>query len=296
MKEMKSILILSLAFIILPCLHAAPKPERLALWDNHAPIGEGKFKEEDAWIHVHRPAKPNGAAVVICPGGGYGMQVMGAEGHGIALWFNDHGVTGVVLQYRLPRGRSFVPLMDAQRALRTVRSNAKEWNLDPKRIGIMGFSAGGHLASTAATHFDKGDPKAKDPVDRLSCRPDFSILVYPVVSMGKHTHRGSKRNLLGNNPTEKMVELFSNEKQVTKETPPIYLAHAVDDRPVPPENSRALYAALQKNKVPSEYLELPNGGHGLNGYKGPSWDAWQKNSLLWLAKLKVITAPTKSKE
>ena len=291
---MKSILDLPLILFILPCLHAAPKPERIALWDNHAPIGEGKFKEEDAWIHVHRPANPNGAAVIICPGGGYGMQVMGGEGHGIAQWLNGHGVTGVVLQYRLPKGRSFVPLMDAQRAIRTVRANAKKWNLDPKRIGIIGFSAGGHLASTAATHFPRfGEPPAKNPFDRISCRPDFAILVYPVVTMGKYTHRGSKRNLLGNEPTEEMEKLFSNEKQVTKETPPIFMAHAVDDRPVPPENSRALYAALQKNKVPSEYLELPNGGHGLNGYKGPSWDAWQKNSLLWLAKRKMIPAPTK---
>jgi len=291
---MKSILLPLLAFLIIQSLHAAPKPKKIALWDNHAPIGEGKFKQEDAWIHLHQPAKPNGAAVIICPGGGYRGQVMGAEGHGIAKWLNGHGVTGVVLQYRLPRGRSFVPLMDAQRAIRTVRSKAEEWQLDPKKIGIIGFSAGGHLASTAATHFPKsGEPPAKNPFDRISCRPDFAILVYPVVTMGKHTHGGSKRNLLGNNPDAKMVDLFSNEKQVTKDTPPIYLAHAVDDRPVPPENSRALYAALQKNKVPSEYLELPNGGHGLNGYKGPSWDAWQKGSLEWLAKIKMIPVPTK---
>ena len=196
----------------------------------------------------------------------------------------------MVLQYRLPRGRSFVPLMDAQRAIRTVRSKAEEWKLDPKKIGIIGFSAGGHLASTAATHFPKsGEPPAKNPFDRISSRPDFAILVYPVVTMGKYTHGGSKHNLLGNKPDAKMVDLFSNEKQVTKNTPPIYLAHAVDDRPVPPENSRALYAALQKNKVPSEYLELPNGGHGLNGYKGPSWDAWQAGSLQWLKEIKIIT-------
>jgi acetyl esterase/lipase len=283
-----TIRLLPLTLLILPCLNAAPKPERIALWDNHAPIGNGKFAKEDAAIFVHSPAKPNGAAIIICPGGGYGTQVMGAEGHGIAKWLNGHGVTGVVLQYRLPKGRSFVPLYDAQRSLRTVRANAKKWKLDPNRIGIMGFSAGGHLASTAGTHFDKGNPKAKDPSDRMSCRPDFTILVYPVVTMGRHTHGGSRRNLLGNSPTAELVELFSNEKQVTKDTPPTYLAHAVDDRPVPPENSRALYKALQENKIPSEYLELPNGGHGLNGYKGPSWDAWQKNSLLWLAKQKMI--------
>jgi len=294
MKEMKSILLPLLAFLIVQSLHAAPKPKKIALWDNHAPIEDGKFKQEDAWIHLHQPAKPNGAAVIICPGGGYRGQVMGAEGHGIAKWLNGHGVTGVVLQYRLPKGRSFVPLEDAQRAIRTVRSKAEEWKLDPKKIGIIGFSAGGHLASTAATHFPKfGEPPAKNLFDRISCRPDFAILVYPVVTMGKHTHGGSKRNLLGNNPDAKLVDLFSNEKQVTKNTPPIYLAHAVDDRPVPPENSRMLYAALQKNKVPSEYLELPNGGHGLNGYKGPSWDAWQKGSLEWLAKIKVIPVPAK---
>jgi acetyl esterase/lipase len=282
------IALLPLTLLILPCLNAATKPERITLWDNNAPIGNGKFAKEDAAIHIHSPDKPSGTAVIICPGGGYGGQVMGAEGHGIAKWLNGHDITGVVLQYRLPRGRSFVPLYDAQRSIRTVRANAKKWNLDPKRIGIMGFSAGGHLASTAGTHFDKGDPKAKDPIDRMSCRPDFTILVYPVVTMGRHTHGGSRRNLLGNNPTKELVELFSNEKQVTKDTPPTYLAHAVDDRPGPPENSRAFYKALQANKIPSEYLELPNGGHGLNGYKGPSWDAWQKNSLIWLAKQKMI--------
>jgi acetyl esterase/lipase len=269
------------------------EPQKVSLWNNHAPVGNGKFAEEDAEISVHYPLNPNGAAVIICPGGGYGGLVMGSEGHGIATWLANHGITGIVLRYRLPNGRSFVPLMDAQRALRLVRHRAKEWKLDPKRIGIIGFSAGGHLASTVATHFDPGDPRAKEPIDRQSCRPDFSILVYPVVTMGKHTHGGSKRNLLGQEPSEEMIRLFSNEQQVTKDTPPTFLAHAVDDRPVPPENSRALYAALQKNKVPSEYIELPNGGHGLNGYKGPSWDAWQKGSLEWLAKIKMIPAPTK---
>ena len=214
---------------------------------------------------------------------------MGAEGHGIAKWLNEHGITGVVLQYRLPKGRSFIPLEDAQRAIRLVRHRSKEWGLNGNRIGIMGFSAGGHLASTAATHFPKfGQPPAKDPFDRISCRPDFAVLIYPVVTMGKHTHVGSKRNLLGNNPDPKMVVLFSNEKQVTKDTPPIFMAHAVDDRPVPPENSRLLYAALKKEGIQSKYLELPNGGHGLNGYKGPSWDAWQVGAIDWLGKINIL--------
>ena len=265
----------------------ASSAEVVQIWKGRAPIGEGKFEKSDTQITVHRAAKDSGAAIVICPGGGYGGLVTGAEGHGIAKWLNGHGITGVVLEYRLPKGRPFVPLLDAQRAIRTVRANAKEWNIDPSQVGIIGFSAGGHLASTAATHFDDGDPRAKELVDRESCRPDFAILVYPVVTMGDETHGGSRRNLLGPDPSPKLIELFSNEKQVTKNTPPMFLAHALDDRPVPPENSKALFEALQAMKVPSQYLELPSGGHGLNGYKGPMWDAWQKQSLAWLDELKL---------
>jgi len=262
---------------------AASKPERIALWTGKTPISKSA-------ITVHRPAKPNGASAVICPGGGYGGLVMGAEGHGIAKWLNKHGVTGIVLQYELPRGRSNVPLRDAQRAIRMARANAQKWKLDPKRIGIIGFSAGGHLASTAGTHFDAGDSKATDLIDKVSCRPDFMVLVYPVVTMGPKTHRGSKRNLLGGRPTAKLVTLFSNEKQVNKNTPPAYLAHAKDDRVVVPDNSRDFHAALKANGVASEYLELPSGGHGLNGYRGPNWDAWQTGSLRWLAAQKMIPA------
>jgi acetyl esterase/lipase len=261
------------------------EPLKVSLWNGRAPVGDGQFQDEDAWIFVHRPENPGGTAVVICPGGGYATKVIGPEGHGIADWLNQHGITGIVLDYRLPAGRGFVPLLDAQRALRTVRARADEWNLDPGRIGIMGFSAGGHLASTAATHFDDGDAKADDAIDRLGCRPDFAILVYPVVSMGEHTHGGSKRNLLGESPSAELVELFSNERQVHEDTPPMFLAHAVDDKPVPPENSRALHAALLDHKIATKYLELPSGGHGLDGYQGPMWDAWQKQSLEWLAEI-----------
>ena len=266
----------------------APPPERLALWTDQAPIGDGKFAAENAFITVYRPAKPNGAAVVICPGGGYGMLCTDPEGHGIAKWLNGHGVTGVVLEYRLPGGRQSVPLLDAQRALRTVRSKAREWGCDPARIGIMGFSAGGHLAATAATHFDAGDARAKDPIQQLACRPDFAILIYPVITMGQSTHGGSRQNLLGANPAPAAVELFSNEKQVTGRTPPVFLAHAQDDTLVTPDNSQMLYDALQAHKVPSQYLKLPSGGHGLNGYRGPMWDAWQSQSLQWLAARKFI--------
>jgi acetyl esterase/lipase len=233
--------------------------------------------------------------MVICPGGGYGGLVVGAEGHLIADWLASHGITGVVLEYRLPKGRKMVPLLDAQRSIRTVRYHAADWKLDPKKIGIIGFSAGGHLASTAGTHFDAGNPSAEDPIDRVSCRPDFAVLVYPVVTMGEKTHGGSKKNLLGLEPKPADIELFSNEKQVTDQTPPIYLAHAVNDKAVPPENSRQLYAALVQHHVPAKYLELPSGGHGLDGYKGPMWDAWQTGSLQWLAQLGLIPASDAAK-
>ncbi len=287
---------LGVTFAILTCLTPAAvsaqvdpaKPERIGLWSKKAPTGDGTFEGADAFITLHRPEKPNGTAIVICPGGGYGGLVVGAEGHGIAKWLNGHGITGVVLEYRLPKGRSHVPLLDAQRALRTVRARAKEWNLDSARIGIMGFSAGGHLASTAGTHFDAGESAATDPVQKMSCRPDFVILVYPVISMGPKGHQGSRNNLLGKNADAKLVDLFSNEKQVTENTPPTFLAHAKDDRVVPPEHSQMFYEALQAKKVLSHYLELPSGGHGLNGYKGPMWDAWQQRSLAWLAEAKLV--------
>lgn len=261
------------------------RPQKLSLWNGPAPIGDGTSEDVDVRVTLHRPATPNGTAIVICPGGGYGGLVTGGEGHGIAKWLNGHGITGLVLEYRLPRGRPYVPLLDAQRAIRTARANAKSWNIDTKKIGIIGFSAGGHLASTAATHFDSGISQSKDPVTRQSSRPDFAILVYPVVTMDKTTHAGSRRNLLGDNPSDELIDLFSNEKQVTAESSPTYLAHALDDTAVVPANSQAFYDALKSHRIPTEYLPLPSGGHGLNGYKGPMWDAWQKQSLEWLAKL-----------
>ncbi|MBT4868052.1 MAG: alpha/beta hydrolase [Planctomycetaceae bacterium] len=264
------------------------KPKRISLWSS-------KSTERTGAITVHRAVNGNGAAVVICPGGGYGGLVTGAEGHGIARWLNTHGVTGIVLEYELPKGRHAVPLQDAQRSIRMTRANAKAWKLNPGRIGIMGFSAGGHLAATAGTHFDAGKKKAADPIDRVSCRPDFMILVYPVISMGPQGHGGSRRNLLGNDPTDELKLLYSNEKQVTKDSPPAYLAHAKDDKVVLIEHSRMLHRALKAHKVASELLELPSGGHGLNRYSGPMWDAWQTGSLRWLAAQKMIPATAKTK-
>lgn len=267
---------------------ASAGQERLALWNGEAPAGEGHVSKADAFITVHHPAKTNGASVVICPGGGYGGLVTGPEGHGIAAWLNQHGITGIVLEYRLPHGNRFLPLLDAQRAIRMVRARAGDWGCDPGRVGIIGFSAGGHLASTAATHFDAGKSDDPDPVNRQGCRPDFAVLIYPVVTMGPKTHGGSKQNLLGKSPDAATVDLYSNEKQVTDKTPPTFLAHALDDGLVPPDNSLMFYQALQARKVPSKYLELPRGGHGLNGYRGPMWDAWQTQSLQWLAEQKMI--------
>lgn len=267
------------------------EPEKIILWEaGKAPDGNGGITDEEAFLLVHRPEKANGAVVVICPGGGYGRLVMGPEGNGIAAWLNKHGITGIVLNYRLPEARPYVPLLDAQRAIRLVRANAEEWGCDPKKLGIMGFSAGGHLASSAATHFDKGEGKSADPVQRESCRPDFAVLVYPVITMGGLTHGGSRKNLLGADPTPEMVELFSNELQVGADTPPVFLAHAKDDKVVPCENSSVFHQAMEKHGIAGEYLELPSGNHGLNGYKGPMWDAWQSGSLAWLAKQGFIPA------
>lgn len=281
-------LLLAAAILLPQLLNAddAAKPKVLSLWEKgKAPVGNGEFSDEDPQVTVYRAPKPNGTAIVICPGGGYGGHAIQPEGHGIAPWLNGHGITGVVLKYRLPKGRFEVPLSDGQRAIQMTRLHSNEWGIDPAKVGIMGFSAGGHLASTCATQFSKGDPKEKDPHKQMSSRPDFAMLIYPVITMGPQTHGGSRRNLLGKEPSPQLIKRFSGEQQVTAQTPPTFLAHAIDDRPVPPVNSELFYKALKAKKVPTKYLELPNGGHGLNGYKGPSWDAWQKQSLEWLAEI-----------
>lgn len=263
-------------------------PVTMPIWTGTAPESQGSANGKDPAITIYRPVKPNGAAVVICPGGGYGMLVTGPEGQGIAQWLNKKGITAIVLEYRLPYGNSKVPLLDAQQAIRLVRSMAPDLKIDPGRIGIIGFSAGGHLASTAATHFDSGDQRSGDAIARMSSRPDFAILVYPVISMGPETHSGSKRNLLGPDPSDDLVALFSNEKQVTGQTPPVFLAHAQDDDAVTAANSQLFYDALIAHQVPAHYLKLPSGGHGLNGYSGPMWDEWQTQSLKWLVQQKML--------
>lgn len=292
---MKRTILASLA--ALSFVSAAPEPPEtlsptvsVALWPDQAPNGDGTSEKVDLHLKVYLPpeGKANGAAVVICPGGGYIRHVTDREGYPIAEWFNAHGIAAIILEYRLPEGRSLVPLLDAQHAIRLVRFSAAKWKIDPHRIGILGFSAGGHVASTADTHFDLGKPEAADPIEKQSCRPDFAILVYPVVTMGDNSHQGSKAKLLGASPNPELVRLFSNELQVSDNTPPTFLTHAIDDKAVPPSNSQDFVAAMKAHNVAVEYLELPSGGHGLNGCKGPLWEQWKAASLQWLAAQKFI--------
>lgn len=274
---------------------AKPTPaHRVQLWPaNRAPVGDDKFEDSKLALEIFLPPadKANGAAIVLCPGGGYIRHVTDREGYPIAQWLNEHGIACVILEYRLPKLRHQVPLLDAQRAIRLTRANAAAWKINPQRIGILGFSAGGHVASTATTHFDSGNAAATDPIERQSSRPDFAWFVYPVVTMSEFTHTGSKKELLGDTPPADLVRLYSNETQVTADTPPVFLAHAIDDKPVPIENSRQFVAAMQKHQHPVDLLELPTGGHGFNGCKGPLWEQWKAAALVWSEKQKIIPAP-----
>lgn len=242
-------------------------------------------------IEIYLPSKQSatGQAVVICPGGGYGILAYDWEGTDIAKWLNANGIAAIVLKYRLPNSKSNItphlsPLLDAQRAIRTARANAGKWNIQKDKIGIMGFSAGGHLASTAGTHFDAGNANAPDTIDRFSSRPDFMILMYPVISMIKtHMHQGSRNNLIGANADSTLAKFYSNDLQVTKETPTTFLVHATDDTGVPVENSLSFYQALKNNKVPAEMHIYPYGGHGFSLGVGKGYLAtWPDRCIDWL--------------
>jgi acetyl esterase/lipase len=225
---------------------------------------------------------------VIFPGGGYGHLAMDHEGHQIAQWLNSIGVAGFIVKYRHRNsGAGYghpAPIQDAQRAIRMVRSRAGEWGIDAGRIGIIGFSAGGHLASSAGTHFKDRYGEPVDEIDRISCRPDFMILMYPVISFTElYTHEGSRKNLLGESPNTDLVESFSNEKQVTPDTPPTLLVHADDDNVVPPENSIAFYLALRKAKVPAEMHIYEKGGHGFGPGAGKgACSSWMVRCADWM--------------
>lgn len=225
--------------------------------------------------------------MVVLPGGGYG-GLAAHEGKDYALWLNEQGITAFVLKYRLgPAGyRHPAMLHDAARAIRLVRSTATEWKLDPKRIGIMGSSAGGHLASTLLTHFDSGKSDAEDLIDRQSSRPDLGILCYAVITMGQFTHQGSKHNLLGNDPSPELVQELSNELHVTKDTPPCFLWHTFEDNAVPVENSLQFAAALRKAGVPFDLHVYQKGAHGLGlgsrDYDSAKWLPWTHDCAYWL--------------
>jgi acetyl esterase/lipase len=215
---------------------------------------------------------------------------MDHEGHQVARWLNSLGVAGVIVRYRYGPYKHPYPLLDAQRAIRYTRAHAKQWRLDPKRVGILGFSAGGHLASSAATHFDPGTNDAEDPIEWQSCRPDFMVLVYAVISLtASYTHTGSRDNLLGKNAAPALVKNLSSELQVTDKTPPTFLVHTTEDTVVPPENSIAFYRALAKAKVPAEIHIFEKGQHGLGlGRKGFAFSRWPELCVEWLRVRKVL--------
>lgn len=287
-------IVFSLVFAFAAGAAVAAEQKVELLWPSGAPGAKGDKPADKPTLTIYLPDKDKatGAAVVICPGGGYGGTAMRKEGHRVAEWFNSFGVAGFILDYRT-RGRGYghpAPLQDAQRAIRTVRSRAEEWGVDPAKIGIMGFSAGGHLASTAGTHFDKGKPDAKDPIERASCRPDFLILCYAVIGFGKpYTHRGSQKNLLGDNPDPELVKSLSNEDQVTPETPPTFLFHTNADRGVPAENSVHFYLALRRAKVPAELHIYEKGGHGVGlGKRRHALKSWPTRCRQWMAGRRLV--------
>lgn len=280
---------------------------RLKLWPNGAPNkntppGEEKFYTErgtnryenisEAELFVYLPDKSNntGAAVIICPGGGYHVEAIQHEGFMIAEYLKQHGIAGIVLKYRLPYGQHEIPLTDALHSIRYVRSKAAEWGIDPARVGIAGSSAGGHLASTAGTHYDLGDPVAADPLARLSSRPDFMLLLYPVISFDeKIGHMGSRQNLIGTTNDWKLASKYSNELHVNAQTPPAFLVLADDDKTVDPENSIRFYQAMQKQNIPAEMHIFHQGGHGfgMNKINKPV-EQWPDIFVQWMKSMNFI--------
>ncbi len=264
-----------------------PGPDEEKSEANGGILRVSKIKTPTLTAYLPPADKANGTAVIICPGGGYSIVAIDHEGFKVAEKFNKMGVAAFVLKYRIPDTKnqtdpSIAPLQDAQQAILTVRTNAKKWNIDPARIGIMGFSAGGHLASTAGTHFEHS---LVDNPDNISVRPDFMILIYPVISADiAIAHSGSFKNLLGANASAEQLNLYSNEKQVTSKTPPTFLVHASDDGGVSPNNSIVFYQALLKNKIPAELHIYQNGGHGFGMHNATTKDEWMDRCKNWLDK------------
>lgn len=270
-------------------LAGAQTTNTFPLWPDGAPgaLGTADRDIPTLTVFLPDPGKATGAAMVICPGGGYG-GLADHEGKAYALWLNEQGVAGFVLKYRLGSAgyRHPVMLQDAARAVRLVRARAGDWKIDTHRIGIMGSSAGGHLASTLVTHFDAGNPESTDLVERQSSRPDLGILCYPVITMGDKTHTGSRKNLLGDHPTPELIKLLSNELQITKSTPPCFLFHTADDGAVPVENSIDFARALRQAGVPFDLHIYQSGPHGIGLGSRDSdpakYHPWTKACSSWL--------------
>ena len=267
----------------------------IMLWAGGAPGALGADSTDQPLMTPYLPpaGTANGTAIVIFPGGGYQHLSMQTEGSEVANWLAGAGVTTFVVRYRLgPKYRHPTMLGDAQRAIRTVRARAVEWNVDPARLGVIGFSAGGHLAATAGTHFDTGNASSADPVERASARPDFLLLIYPVITMRDSlTHGGSRRNLLGTQPTPELVRLLSNETRVSAETPPTFLVHSTDDKAVPVENSLLFYEALKRNGVRAEMHVFEHGGHGFGlAPRDPVLSAWTTMCEAWMRRHGWLTS------
>ena len=290
--------IIGILTVILMSFTTMAQDFKLKVWPNGAPssngmtlpeeLFEGKrvrnVSEAEIYVYLPKIGVNTGAAMVICPGGGYVMEAMDHEGYNMAEWLVQHGVAGIVLKYRLPYGHDQIPLEDVQRALRIVHAKAKEWGINPAKIGIAGSSAGGHLASTAGTRFDLGKPDSSDPIEKFSCRPDFMLLLYPVITFDEEFgHMGSRINLIGPGNKWDLVEKYSNERQVSSQTPPTFLVLADDDNVVPPRNSIEFYMALKKYKIPAEMHVFRDGGHGFGmNKKNLPVDQWPNLFIQWL--------------
>lgn len=288
--------------ITLSTIAAGYAQQEIPLYDGPIPnakdVPDEEVRRADQIVsNVSRPTlsvflppadKATGAAVVICPGGGYGVLVIKREGYDVAEAFTRQGIAAFVLKYRLPSDKTMIdksigPLQDAQRAIQLVRQRAAEWHVNPQKVGIMGFSAGGHLASTAGTHFSS--PQISNPAN-TSLRPDFMVLVYPVISLDAQIgHAGTRTNLLGASPTAEQLKLYSNQEQVTATTPPTFLTHAGDDKVVPVANSVVFYEALQKQSIPTDMHLYTYGGHGYP--KTPTFDEWFGRCLHWLRQINI---------
>jgi acetyl esterase/lipase len=256
------------------------------LWPHGAPMANGEGFKDKPSLTVYAPeGRASDTGIVVCPGGGYSGHAIAHEGRDIGQWLSSQGITAFILRYRVgPKYRHPVPMLDVQRAMQTVKARAAEWNLSPDRIGLMGFSAGGHLASTGGTHIVPAATDSEDPLLRVSSRPAFLILCYPVITMRPEiTHTGSRANLLGPEPTEELEQLMSNELQVTADTPPTFLFHTLEDVPVLPENSLLFAQALRQSKIPFELHLYEFGPHGVGLAPGlPGTKEWPNLALAWL--------------